>query len=171
MFSSSAIPRNKMPFQDAIVFVVGGGNYIEYQNLNDYVKVAMFFIPWGLSHYCKEFIIMMVYMVMWRNLLPTKPDNCFSWWQMNWVYFMCKHSTQDVQLFVPTKQRSNNGLMFWLRTQVSRLGLEPTLCWSVNHQHAMVLPCSQLVPILMSQYQSPLLALHTKYLDCFLLAE
>ncbi|XP_071787195.1 sec1 family domain-containing protein 1-like [Asterias amurensis] len=35
---SSAIPRNKMPFQDAIVFVVGGGNYIEYQNLNDYVK-------------------------------------------------------------------------------------------------------------------------------------
>ena len=48
MFSSSAIPRNKMPFQDAIVFVVGGGNYIEYQNLNDYVKVAMFFIPWGL---------------------------------------------------------------------------------------------------------------------------
>ena len=60
LFSSSAIPRNKMPFQDAIVFVVGGGNYIEYQNLNDYVKVAMFFIPWGLSHYCKKFIIMMV---------------------------------------------------------------------------------------------------------------
>ncbi|XP_022095656.1 sec1 family domain-containing protein 1-like [Acanthaster planci] len=35
---SSAIPRNKTPFQDAIVFVVGGGNYIEYQNLIDYVK-------------------------------------------------------------------------------------------------------------------------------------
>lgn len=35
---SSAIPRNKTPFQEAIVFVVGGGNYIEYQNLMDYLK-------------------------------------------------------------------------------------------------------------------------------------
>ncbi|CAB3987461.1 sec1 family domain-containing 1 [Paramuricea clavata] len=33
---SSSIPRNKTPFQEAIVFVVGGGNYIEYQNLVDY---------------------------------------------------------------------------------------------------------------------------------------
>ncbi|CAG9819608.1 unnamed protein product [Phaedon cochleariae] len=32
------IPRNRSPFQDAIVFVVGGGNYIEYQNLVDYGK-------------------------------------------------------------------------------------------------------------------------------------
>jgi len=30
--------RSKMPFSDAIVFVVGGGNYIEYHNLMDYVK-------------------------------------------------------------------------------------------------------------------------------------
>ncbi|XP_023216749.1 sec1 family domain-containing protein 1-like [Centruroides sculpturatus] len=35
---SSSIPRNRSPFQDAIVFVVGGGNYIEYQNLVDYTK-------------------------------------------------------------------------------------------------------------------------------------
>ncbi|XP_072169857.1 sec1 family domain-containing protein 1-like [Diadema setosum] len=35
---SSSIPRNKSPYQEAIVFVVGGGNYIEYQNLLDYVK-------------------------------------------------------------------------------------------------------------------------------------
>ena len=28
----------KTTFNDAIVFVVGGGNYIEYQNLRDYVK-------------------------------------------------------------------------------------------------------------------------------------
>lgn len=28
----------KNPFQEAIVFVVGGGNYIEYQNLVDYSK-------------------------------------------------------------------------------------------------------------------------------------
>ena len=32
------IPRTKTTFNDAIVFVVGGGNYIEYQNLQDYVK-------------------------------------------------------------------------------------------------------------------------------------
>uniref|UniRef100_A0A1I8GP24 Sec1 family domain-containing protein 1 n=1 Tax=Macrostomum lignano TaxID=282301 RepID=A0A1I8GP24_9PLAT len=31
----SQIPRQKQPFQEAIVFVVGGGNYIEYQNLVD----------------------------------------------------------------------------------------------------------------------------------------
>lgn len=37
------IPRNRAPFQDAIVFVVGGGNYIEYQNLVDYAKASKFF--------------------------------------------------------------------------------------------------------------------------------
>ncbi|XP_014374781.1 sec1 family domain-containing protein 1 isoform X2 [Alligator sinensis] len=36
--SDSSVPRNKSPFQEAIVFVVGGGNYIEYQNLVDYTK-------------------------------------------------------------------------------------------------------------------------------------
>ncbi|XP_048586451.1 sec1 family domain-containing protein 1 [Nematostella vectensis] len=35
---SSSIPRNKTPFQEAIVFMVGGGNFIEYQNLMDYAK-------------------------------------------------------------------------------------------------------------------------------------
>lgn len=34
---SSTIPRDRK-FQEAIVFVVGGGNYIEYQNLIDYTK-------------------------------------------------------------------------------------------------------------------------------------
>nr|CAD7446433.1 unnamed protein product [Timema bartmani] len=32
-------PRTRTPFQEAIVFIVGGGNYIEYQNLADYTKV------------------------------------------------------------------------------------------------------------------------------------
>lgn len=36
---SEQLPKNRTVFQDAIVFVVGGGNYIEYQNLMDYVKV------------------------------------------------------------------------------------------------------------------------------------
>ena len=30
------IPRAKNPFQESIVFMVGGGNYIEYQNLMDH---------------------------------------------------------------------------------------------------------------------------------------
>ncbi|TRY79462.1 hypothetical protein TCAL_06784, partial [Tigriopus californicus] len=34
------IPRAKNPFQEAIVFMVGGGNYIEYQNLMDYTQQA-----------------------------------------------------------------------------------------------------------------------------------
>lgn len=32
------MPKNRAPFQDAVVFVVGGGNYIEYQNLVDFMK-------------------------------------------------------------------------------------------------------------------------------------
>lgn len=35
------MPRNRSPFQDAFVFVVGGGNYIEYQNLCEYAKVII----------------------------------------------------------------------------------------------------------------------------------
>lgn len=32
------VPKNRSPFQEAIVFIVGGGNYIEYQNLVEYAK-------------------------------------------------------------------------------------------------------------------------------------
>lgn len=32
--------KSRAPFHEAIVFVVGGGNYIEYQNLVDYAKVT-----------------------------------------------------------------------------------------------------------------------------------
>jgi hypothetical protein len=35
---SANIPRNRQGFNDAIVFMIGGGNYIEYQNLQDYAK-------------------------------------------------------------------------------------------------------------------------------------
>lgn len=34
-------PKTRSPFQDAIVFVIGGGNYIEYQNLVDFIKVIL----------------------------------------------------------------------------------------------------------------------------------
>lgn len=33
-------PKSRAPFQDAIIFVIGGGNYIEYQNLVDFIKVS-----------------------------------------------------------------------------------------------------------------------------------
>lgn len=33
-------PKNRSPFQDAVIFVIGGGNYIEYQNLVDFIKVG-----------------------------------------------------------------------------------------------------------------------------------
>ncbi|KAH8409347.1 hypothetical protein KR222_001177, partial [Zaprionus bogoriensis] len=32
------LPKNRAAFQDAVVFMVGGGNYIEYQNLVDFIK-------------------------------------------------------------------------------------------------------------------------------------
>ncbi len=39
----SDVTRTKTPFYEAIVFIVGGGNYIEYQNLVDYCKVRFRF--------------------------------------------------------------------------------------------------------------------------------
>lgn len=41
---NDVIPKNRAPFQDAVVFIVGGGNYIEYQNLVDFIKVNAIFI-------------------------------------------------------------------------------------------------------------------------------
>lgn len=31
-------PNSKMTFTDAIVFMVGGGNYLEYENLREYAR-------------------------------------------------------------------------------------------------------------------------------------
>ncbi|XP_066588311.1 protein sly1 homolog [Prorops nasuta] len=36
--NSEQMPKSRPTFQEVIVFIVGGGNYIEYQNLMDYVK-------------------------------------------------------------------------------------------------------------------------------------
>jgi len=35
---NASAARNRQTFNDAIVFMIGGGNYIEYQNLQDYAK-------------------------------------------------------------------------------------------------------------------------------------
>ena len=38
--STTNVPRKTTPFREAIVFVIGGGNYIEYQNILDHFKVC-----------------------------------------------------------------------------------------------------------------------------------
>lgn len=45
------MPKTRAPFQDAVVFVVGGGNYIEYQNLVDFIKVQFESIDYRNSDY------------------------------------------------------------------------------------------------------------------------
>ena len=37
--STSKLPKARTTFQEAYVFVVGGGNYLEYQNLQEYANV------------------------------------------------------------------------------------------------------------------------------------
>lgn len=52
--ADSSIPRNKSPFQEAYVFVVGGGNYIEYQNLIDYAKAKSSTTPKRVVYGCSD---------------------------------------------------------------------------------------------------------------------
>lgn len=37
-FPPNSAPRKNTPFREAIVFMVGGGNYLEFQNLKDYAE-------------------------------------------------------------------------------------------------------------------------------------
>ncbi|ESP00794.1 hypothetical protein LOTGIDRAFT_200665 [Lottia gigantea] len=53
---SSSVPRNKSPFQEAFVFVVGGGNYIEYQNLVDYAKSKSMTSPKKIWYGCSDLV-------------------------------------------------------------------------------------------------------------------
>lgn len=46
------MPKTRTPFQDAVVFIVGGGNYIEYQNLVDFIKVESPSIHSLSTKYC-----------------------------------------------------------------------------------------------------------------------
>ncbi|EGG13723.1 Sec1-like family protein [Cavenderia fasciculata] len=52
------VPRRNTPFKEAIVFVVGGGNYVEYQNLQDWAKKQNKKIIYGTTELLtsKEFI-------------------------------------------------------------------------------------------------------------------
>lgn len=51
---SSSVPRNRTPFQDAFVFMVGGGNYIEYQNLQDYARSKSAQTPKKIMYGCTD---------------------------------------------------------------------------------------------------------------------
>ena len=53
---SANIARNRQSFNDAIVFMVGGGNYIEYQNLQDYVKPRPPAPPRRIVYGCTELV-------------------------------------------------------------------------------------------------------------------
>ena len=44
-----AIPKSKATFQDAVVFMVGGGNYMEYQNLQEYAQKMKRNIVYGVT--------------------------------------------------------------------------------------------------------------------------
>lgn len=46
------IPRKNTPFKEAIVFVVGGGNYVEYQNLQDSAKVFIWRVRDLVPYHC-----------------------------------------------------------------------------------------------------------------------
>lgn len=52
--ADSSIPRSRSPFQEAYVFVIGGGNYIEYQNLVDYAKGKSATTPKKVIYGCSD---------------------------------------------------------------------------------------------------------------------
>jgi len=56
--NKSNVPRRTTPFKEAIVFTVGGGNYVEYQNLQDYSKKSNKKIIYGTTELLtsKEFL-------------------------------------------------------------------------------------------------------------------
>ncbi|KAJ8895813.1 hypothetical protein PR048_001151 [Dryococelus australis] len=65
----SQVPRNRAPFQDAIVFLVGGGNYIEYQNLVDYAKYFYLLNGYliygsGVLNTSREFLVLLAILMM-----------------------------------------------------------------------------------------------------------
>ncbi|CAF3627226.1 unnamed protein product [Adineta steineri] len=50
------IARNRQGFNDAIVFMVGGGNYIEYQNLQEYAKTPSRMATKRIVYGCTELV-------------------------------------------------------------------------------------------------------------------
>ena len=67
------------------MFVVGGGNYIEYQNLRDYVKAKntgniipielLFYYKFVRFHFCANFFFNKEYEIHWRIEAELNPQN------------------------------------------------------------------------------------------------
>ncbi|ETW07982.1 hypothetical protein, variant [Aphanomyces invadans] len=53
---SGQVPRQRTPFRDVIVFVIGGGNYNEYQNLQAYAKAQPSTHPRQILYGCTELL-------------------------------------------------------------------------------------------------------------------
>ncbi|CAF4979556.1 unnamed protein product [Rotaria socialis] len=53
---SANVARNRQSFSDAIVFMIGGGNYIEYQNLQDYAKTRSTMATKRVVYGCTELV-------------------------------------------------------------------------------------------------------------------
>ncbi|CAF1590951.1 unnamed protein product [Adineta ricciae] len=74
------IARNRQSFNDAIVFMVGGGNYIEYQNLQDYVKPRPPAPPRRIVYGCTELVNASQFLEQSKNFKEEEIDNfrqCF----------------------------------------------------------------------------------------------
>jgi hypothetical protein len=50
------VPRQRAPFCEAIVFVIGSGNYTEYQNLVDYSETKRQTGPMNITYGCSEML-------------------------------------------------------------------------------------------------------------------
>ena len=55
IFSTNHV-RNRQVFNDALVFMIGGGNYIEYQNLQDYAKTRTTTSTKRIVYGCTELV-------------------------------------------------------------------------------------------------------------------
>ena len=56
LLCSANLARNRQSFNDAIVFMIGGGNYIEYQNLQDYAKTRSTLPTKRIVYGCTELV-------------------------------------------------------------------------------------------------------------------
>ncbi len=48
--------RSRTAYHEAVVFVIGGGNYVEYQNLADYRRAKQSPVPKRITYGCTELV-------------------------------------------------------------------------------------------------------------------
>ncbi|CAF4466268.1 unnamed protein product [Rotaria socialis] len=77
---SANVARNRQSFSDAIVFMIGGGNYIEYQNLQDYAKTRSTMATKRVVYGCTELVNASQFLEHSKNFSEEEIDNfrqCF----------------------------------------------------------------------------------------------